>query len=269
MPSSYIINEFNRTGNKDFKNFREAFIHYLVKKGNYSFLSFQEDLKIENYQSYYFLNNSSLNESNYGVAAISEKKEIRSFFEKCTVNSISITDNYDLIKDATPPCSAMLINDAYLFSNDKNKLANLVKLIEIYKDNSLCIPFHLTVLTKYTYQNNKYVSPTFMEKVVETLNCIKNLKFEILLSTKLPLDDRLILTNYTKGSIGHPFDDRPTLFNQNFLGTSNNILRDYKDYFDSLSKFNSFITDCPDKIGQIITKYNNGLFQNRLFQNVR
>ncbi len=104
---------------------------------------------------------------------------------------------------------------------------------------------------------------------------LKIFNFKIILDTNplkeknIPNDYRLILTNYTMGSIGHPYDNRPTVFNQNFGGTSSEIVNTYCDFLDNLSYWDKFIRKAPTELVIIKTKHQNELFTNDLFSDLK
>ena len=157
----------------------------------------------------------------------------------------------------------MLLIDKYLFATDK-KLQNLSKFIKLYISERLEIPFQLTIISSYD-NNNRTIAPAKFEKYISELNKIENLKYEILLDKNIPIDDREFYTNYTKGNIGHPFDNRKTVFNQNFIATSNNIKRDYIDYSQRLLAWDKFRSSVPEKMGLTKTRLSNSVFKNRIF----
>jgi len=265
--SDIAIKLFDKTGNKSYKNLKEAIASNIIKSGNYKFYPTLNNSLIQNHQAYYFYDEDSIKSRKLGLISIPNIFEIKNFFKNCIVNSITLKKDYTLIEDAVPPCNAMLIIDKYIFDG-KEKLNNLIRFIKIYKNPNLSIPFQLTILSSYDNNSNRYLGAKIFESVASELNNVDNLEFQIFLDKNIPVADRLIFTNYTKGNIGHPFDDRQTVFNQNFLGRSNNIQGDYRDYKTDLTKWHILISKIPKKMGLISTKYESSLFQNRLFDNV-
>ncbi len=265
ITNSELVKSYDDSGNKNYLNFKDVFSTSFIKSGKYKFLSLEKFKEIVNYNAYYFLELNSVNPNSHGIVNVNDISTVTHFFENCTVNSRSFSDDYTIIQEATPPCNAMFYIDKYLFAS-KIKVDNFIKFITLYKKEPMDISFQLTIISSYE-NNGKSIPKIILEYAEMELNKLDNLQFEILLDKNIPDDDRLIFTNYTKGSIGHPFDDRPTVFNQNFLGTSSNIQCTYEDFISNLKKWNSFKNKIPNNLGLIKTKYSNSIFTNRLFTN--
>jgi len=256
---------FDISGEKKYKNIKDVISSIAIKNSNFKFfnLNFND---IPNHIAYYFLNNEIFKNKNYGVIKVDDLYDLSDFYSNCTLNSLDIgEDDYSLIEKSAPPCNSMILIDKYLFKGEK-KLKKLIKFLNIYINDDLEIPFQLTILSSYE-NNNINIPLTVFNKAIYEFDKIKNLNFQILLDKKIPKDDRIFFTNYTKGNIGHPFD-RETIFNQNFLATSQNIKRDYEDFFKSLKELRKFIEKIPYKMGNIITRYENIKFENRIFSNL-
>ncbi len=268
---SELVKYYDETGNKTYSNFKEALSTSAIKSGKYNYEQLNKIKEIENHKAYYFLETDKFDPNNSGVIILKDLLNTSHFYENCTVNSRSLSSDYTLIAEAAPPCNAMLYVDMYIFSS-KKKIDNFVKFISIYLNESLTFPFHLSIISSYE-ENNKTIPADSLNYAEVELNKINNLLFEILLdkskhiSSEMAKNDRLIFTNYTMGNIGHPFDGRLTIFNQNFLGTSSNIKSTYEDFISNLKKWSDFINKVPQNLGVIKTKYINASFKNRLFLN--
>jgi len=263
---SRLVKSYDITGNKNYKCFKDVFCSSVIKSGKYNYKSLKIVNELENYSAYYFLEAEMDSSMGTGVIFVNDLLKTTGFFENCTVNSRSLKEDYTIIEKAAPPCNAMLYIDKYLFSS-KDKVNNFVKFMSLYKSETLAIPFQLTLISSFE-NNNRSIPERIVEYAVTQLNKIEHLQFEILLDKRIPMDDRLIFTNYTMGSIGHPFDDRATIFNQNFMGTSNNIKGDYDNFIKNLKEWSLFKSKIPGSIGKITTQYSNATFVNRLFQNL-
>lgn len=267
-----LVKSFDNSGNKNYSNFKDVFSASFIKSGKYNFLSLEKYKEIINYNAYYFLELDIDAHNSHGIVNVNDISNATHFYENCTVNSRSLSSDYTLIEEAAPPCNAMLYVDMYIFSS-KKKIDNFVKFISIYLNESLTFPFHLSIISSYE-ENNKTIPADSLNYAEVELNKINNLLFEILLdkskhiSSELAKNDRLIFTNYTMGNIGHPFDDRLTIFNQNFLGTSSNIKSTYEDFISNLKKWSDFINKVPQNLGYIKTKYFNVSFKNRLLNDL-
>jgi hypothetical protein len=258
---SFIETGIDETGQKDFMD-GEGVLALSLLKSNAEFI--QSDLfTINKNNSFYFIGGSSLLIDNCGVVLINGIENKIGFYSDCTVNSFEIKEDYSIIEKSTPPCSSLFIVDKYLFADSK-KILNVIRFIKAYKSDALKIPFQLTILSSYE-NNNKPIPPTVFNNYLEEFDKLDNLEYEILLDNRIPFDDRLIYTNYTKGSIGHPFDNRSTVFNQNFIGNSDFIIRDYNDYHNTLEKWFKFCNKISNNIGIITTRYSNSKFKNRIF----
>lgn len=260
-----LKSRYDPSGNKSYKDIKDIIAALAIKTGNYNCREINLDI-VPNYNAYYLFENIFIKGKNSGTIIIDDLKNIVDFYSKCTVNSLEISDDYALIEGAVPPCNSMIIIDKYLFIGEK-KLENLIKFINLYKNIELNVPFQLTIISSYD-NNNRTISPAIFEKSIQELNKLENFNYEVLLDKNIPIDDRLIYTNYTKGSIGHPFDNRKTVFNQNFLGTSDNIKRDYMDFYQGLDSWKKFCNKVPEKMGIIKTRFSNTNFNNRIFENI-
>lgn len=259
-------NYYDVSGSKSFDSIKQGCIHNAIKNGTYTYndLTFEEN---NNNKAIYFYDKSLPNKNNLGLVYIDTENKFDYFFGKCTVNSNPLKDDYEIIEDAAPPCNSMLIVDKYIFFEPK-KIKNLIRFINAYNNKELKIPFHLSIISSYENMN-KSLPPKNIRDAVSELDLVTNLNYGIYLDNRIPLDDRAIYTNYTKGSIGHPFDDRKTVFNQNFMATSERINKDYDDYLIDLKEWKNFIIKIPKTMGIIQTKYLNKIgFENRLFDSI-
>lgn len=260
-----LKSRFDPSGNKSYKDIKDIIAAFAIKSGDYKYREMNFEI-VPNYNAYYLLGDTFKKGKHSGTIMIDDLKNLDDFYSGCTVNSLEISNDYSIIEKSVPPCNSMMIIDKYLFNGDK-KLENLIKFIKLYKNKELDVPFQLTIVSSYD-NSNRTISPSIFQKSILALNRIENFNYEILLDKNIPIDDREIYTNYTKGSIGHPFDDRKTLFNQNFLATSDNIMRDYMDFYQSLISWKKFCSEIPEKMGNIATKFSNTEFKNRLFENI-
>jgi hypothetical protein len=265
ISSDYAISRFDITGNKSFENIKDLVAFRAIKSENYKYSELNFEV-IPNFSAFYLITATQIINKQSGVIIIDDLINLNNFYSECTVNSLEIRDDYSIIKEAVPPCNSMIIIDKYLFVGDK-KLNNLLKFIKLYHNKVLDVPFQLTIISSYD-NNNKTISPSIFKDSIQELDRIENFNYEILLDKNIRTGDRLIYTNYTKGNIGHPFDNRPTVFNQNFLGTSDNIKRDYIDFFKSLTDLEKFCDKIPETMGIIETRFYNVKFKNRIFENL-
>jgi hypothetical protein len=252
-------------GEKKYSTYREALAISLVKNNTYTpdSLKFK---KFPNYKAFYFLNND-INPKESGVIKFNSPIEIEQFYLNCN-RSNPISKDYSIIKESVPPTNSMIYIDNYLFSSAEGiKIRNLIKFINLYKSPELRVPFQLSIVTSYE-NNKKEIPPSVILKAVEELKNMENLEFQIYLDKNVPHDDRLFFGNYVMGNIGHPLDDRPTVFNQNFMGNSVDVNRDYLDYKMELQKWKKFTNSIRTNTGRIQTKYSNKEFQNRIFDDV-
>jgi len=281
-----IYSDFKEGNNLSIK---ELFIKNLIKNNNY-YLSDNIFENFKNNKAFYFGNSLFPQQNEFGLIYMNDKDSFESFYQKCTVNSNTLEKDYKVIAEAAPPCNSMLFIDTYIFGNPAElKLKNLIKYIKIYKNNNLTLPFHLSIITSCV-NNGNIIDGKLIFSAMEQLNKIDNLEYCIYLLPKPPAADRLFFTNYTYGTIGHPFDDKKTVFSQNFMGRSDNLKRDYCDFLTQLKFWNGEInkiqniTKCPvlDPIKMkenpntgkyfkrefITTKFGNLDFRNRLFDNL-
>jgi hypothetical protein len=260
-----LISGFDLTGNKAYNDIKDLIKQHTIKSGSYKYSELNFEV-IPNFSAFYLITANQIINKQSGVIIIDDLINLNNFYSECTVNSLEIKDDYSIIKEAVPPCNSMIIIDKYLFDGEK-KLNNLIKFIKLYHNKVLDIPFQLTIISSYE-NYNKTISPSIFNDYIQELDRIENFNYEILLDKNIPRSDRLIYTNYTIGNIGHPFDNRPTVFNQNFLGTSNNIKRNYLEFYQRLIEWEKFCDKIPEKMGLIETRFCNVQFKNRIFENL-
>jgi hypothetical protein len=257
---------FESNGNKKINNIKNVIALIAVKSGKCKFINMPLE-SIPDFSAFYFVEEPILYGKNSGVVIIDDLKSLDNFYSNCTINSLNIgEDNYSLIADAVPPCNAMLIIDKYLFKGSK-KLENFLKYLHLYVKKDLDIPFQLTIISSYE-SNNMPLPTAVFEKYTIELNKFHNLQYQILLDSRISIDDRKFYTNYTKANWGHPLD-RESIYNQNFIASSDNVLRDYSDYCDDINKWKIFCTRIPKTMGSITTMYSNISFENRIFENIK
>jgi hypothetical protein len=238
----------------------------------------------KNHKAFYFYDSSFEFENKIGLIYMNDEDKFQEFYVNCNVASIPLMTDYSIIEHAVPPCNSMLIIDPYLFGKPfSKKLKNLIKYINIYQKNDLNIPFQLTILAGAKL-GDFLIDQTFVDEAIKQLNKINNLEYAIYLNEK-PGSDRYFFTNYTYGSIGHPFDDRETNFSQNFMGGCKDVYKMYRYFILGLCKWNKSINSISVKTsfsGFLPNKKNEGLqakiiqtvysnkidFKNRLFDNL-
>ena len=259
-----ITSNFDIVGNKNYNNLKSVISTNYIKQNGTRFTQFPISIP-SNLNAYYFLEDANNHFEKYGVAFVNNLNKYNQFYPECTLNSAPFEDDYSVITNVVPPCNSMFIVDKYLFSNEK-KIENLVKFIEIFKNDELKIDFHLSILSSYE-NNNKTIPPKIFEFAHNKLSKLNNLEFKIYLDNRIPDpgDDRLIYTSYSKGNIGHPFDDRKTYFTQEFLGTAKNVKQEYDIFVKDLNFWGNFIKKIPAKMGLLVTQYGNLTSENRLF----
>jgi hypothetical protein len=238
---------------------RRYFLKFTMNEGDSNFSNLIFD-SIPNYSGLYFGN---IVKDDYGLVNL---QNIDNFiYENCTVNSIELPHlDYSNIEKSTPPCNGMLIVDSYLFNDKIKKMESLIKFIELFVPKKLKIPFQLTILSSSEH-DKKVVSTESLKSQISELEKIPNINLNVFIDNNLykSISDRLIFTNYTKGSIGHPFD-RKTVFSQNFIPLSNNLKFDFQDYKSTLKGLKKIIDKVPSKIGIYTTKFGKE-FNNRIF----
>ncbi len=252
-------------GNKAYTSFKDLIILNALK--NQQLKSYKsEPFDIQNLSAFYFLNiNNGLEiAQSYGIACKGLDFNGEEFYDNCTITDEPIADTWEPVVKSVPPVNAMLIIDKYIFDNpfDK-KIQSLIQFIKLYKGN-LQIPFHLTILFSLNQGNQNLTDKAFL-----LLSEIGNIKVQLYADHNLPSSDRLIFTNYTSGSIGHPFDGRETRFSQNYLGRENSIERirnNYRNYRKDLIKWNSIVKNIPDSFGVTKSKWETSSFTNRIFE---
>jgi len=148
----------------------------------------------------------------------------------------------------------------------------MLNFITLYISPKLVAPFQLTLLTsKKKDQSSTEFSEPLFNYATERLSEISNLHFDIIVFNdkrcRDKIKDRRIITNYTKGSFGHPFTENSTHFSQIFIAhRKENIDHSYKEYNQLLKDFYIMIEEnAIDKLGQVKMRYRNELFTNRLF----
>jgi hypothetical protein len=258
-------------GNKQYTTFKDRIISYAIK--NQRLYNDEYDYtSINNFNAYYFLDIDDTENPGLknGIVVKDKTFDGTDFYADCTVTHQEIAGDFNLLVNNIPPTNAMLIIDKYIFGHPfVTKLERLISFLNLYKKQELSIPFHLTILCSYQNGRQTVCTPAQIQAAFERLSEIENLYFQIIIDDNIPQDDRLIFTNYTKGNIGHPFDNRETVFNQKFLGFENSaekITKNYKVFVDNLKKWKTFINGVPKQMGAITMKYANNEFINRLFE---
>jgi len=257
--------------NEPYRSFQDRFVRNAIKNKQLMTREIAVDnSNINNLSAYYFLNNSNTNEleKSKGIVCKGLDYKGEAFYDNCTLTDLPI-QTWEPIRESIPPVNAMLIIDKYIFSKPlKIKIQSLIDFVTLYKAN-LEIPFHLSILFSSENHGKSHVTQAQIDEVFQTISSIRNLEVTLYLDNSIPVDDRLVYTNYTTGSIGHPFDVRPTRFSQNFLGRENssaNIIRNYTNYRKDILFWNSFISKIPRSMGQVKTKWESSDFTNRLFE---
>jgi hypothetical protein len=256
--------------NKTSPSLKDLIIRNAIKDQRLTITSdFKELTPIQNLSSFYFLNIENAIEitKNNGIVCVGDDFEANTFYANCNVSDLKITNSWNEIKNYLPPTNAMLIVDPYIFTPDKKspfkKIESLVKFIELYKAD-ISIPFHLTIIAEIGKEGG---TSDFLNKAFDKLKMITGCQVQICLSYRLPTSDRRFFTNYTSGNFGHPFD-RDTVFNQNFLGASDNLNKiklNYRQYKSELEEWLSFFNESPKLIGVTQCKWETSEFVNRLF----
>ncbi len=261
-------------GNKVYTSFKDRIITNAINnvKLNNSYFK-DDDTKINNLSAFYFMNSEQTEgfSKKNGVVCKGNEYKGESFYEDCTVVNLPIKGDWAPIINSIPPVNAMLIIDRYIFGKPfSTKLESLLNLIKLYKGD-LTIPFHLSILFSSEGKKNGTINTTSsqIKYAFDELSKIKNIEIRIYSDKNIPIDDRLIFTNYTSGNIGHPLVKKETRFTQNFLGgetSSEKIRQNYKIYREDLLNWNSFLNGIPSFLGTVQTIWETSEFNNRLFQ---
>lgn len=264
-----VITEKN--GQTTVKSIRDLIISLNVR--NNTQFSIGADLSVvKNFSAYYLLNNESDWENELGVVVKDTGFDGSSFYDECTVADIALPENssWECALQYFAPCNSMLIIDKYIFSNPfETKLKSLLEFINLHKKN-IKVPFHLTIIFSTEFKNTKQppLSTNHINKAFHELKSMKSIDCELVIDNRIAIDDRLVFTNYTSANIGHPFDGRPTRFNQNFLGFETDkekIRRNYKQYLADLRYWKKVIDKIPNNVGLQQVKWKSTNFENRIF----
>lgn len=256
-------------GKKNYSSFKELVIANAIKNQTLNLTAIDES-KISNHSAFYFVSNDSGNSlsKNHGVAIKDNKFDGDDFFDNYTIVDRPLGKGWEKITNAIPPCNSMLIVDKYIFGRPfQIKIKSLIDFISLYKGR-IKIPFHLTIIFSDTSKGKFITNAGQIKMAFQKIMAISNIECQLFVNNDMPVDDRIILTNYTSGNIGHPFDDRPTKFNQNFLGHENDglkIRRNYKEYEEQLRHWHNYIKIMAHKYSPIQTSWTSSKFQNRLF----
>ncbi len=257
-------------GNKEYNSFKDRIISNAIKNHRLKTCNFENwESKINNLSAFYFMNSEQTEgfSKTNGVVCKGNEYNGESFYEDCTVANLPIKGDWAPIINSIPPVNAMLIIDRYIFGNPfLIKLESLHDFIKVYKNN-LEIPFHLSILFSRNIDKKRNIitpSPGEIQNAFDNLSQINNLEIRFYDSKiPIPIDDRLIYTNYTSGNIGHPWVKKETRFTQDFLGgeiSSEKIRRNYEIYREELLRWNSFLNKANHEIWET-SKFNNRLFQ--------
>lgn len=258
-------------GNKHYSSFKDLIILHAIKKNQLKICSIAEiENRINNHSAFYFFNNAKGKEmaSSHGVAVKDNQYNGETFYEGCTVADFPLSRDWQAITEFIPPCNSMFIVDKYVFGYPfEEKINGLTSFVKLYKAATK-IPFHLTIVFSQRRNERLICTTSQINSAFTKLKAIGNIEVQLFSNNSIPSDDRIILTNYCSGNIGHPFDGRRTRFNQNFLGRENietKIIRNYRTYKTELRFWNSFINNIPNRRGEVRTKWTTSEFTNRLF----
>ena len=270
-------------GEKEYKTIKDTIIHKLIKNG-YDYDEMNDISKID-CKTFLFTDNTCLTNIDDGIIELNFDKNKSEFYLDSMLTQRTFTNEYEEIKQYIPPCNCMLYIDPYLLEGKakerKVKNENFKKLIHSFINGDLNVKFHLTILTKLGQFN--YHTKEFVVVPEENINDLKttldeddSIEYNIYLIDQLyygkdytnKFRDRIFFTNYTKGSIGHPNEEKTTYFNQNFMAISTDINRDYNDFFRELKYWQSFINRIPEIKYETSTKYGNLRNGNRIFKEI-
>jgi len=246
-------------GNKEYASLKDVVISQSLKKQQLN--SVKSIDRVKDYNGFYFLKNHFPEENN--VIVKDEKYDFKYFYEDCSVSVYSFNGSIGDLKQFIPPANAMIISDPYIFDEPLDiKIGKVREFINLIKANCIDIPFHLSILTR---TENIYK----VKKGFEELSKIDNLAIQIVTLNKKDCErDRNIFTNYTSITIGHPFENKKTNFNQNFFAVENDPVKISMNYTTNRSQLDDIkkkISNMPEYIRGVQHKWQNTKFTNRLF----
>lgn len=264
MHTTIPNNEINKyveglAGNKNYTSLKDVIIARSINKNQLNTVSSIDT--VNDYNAFYFVKNK-FSESN-NVIVKDKTFDFQSFYENCTIQINPFFGSISELQKFLPPANAMIISDPYIFDEPHEiKIAKVCEFVNLLISNCTNIPFQLSILTR-TDNINK------VRRGFEELRKIDNLEIQIVTLGKRECErDRNIFTNYTSITWGHPFENKKTYFNQNFLAVENDALRISMNYTANKSQLDEMlkkINNTPEYIGLVQHKWQNAKFTNRLF----
>lgn len=205
IPLIVIEDIFNSSSKGFSEDLASQIVYNLVKSNK---LVTKCNIEKLDYIGLYFSEQSKNKPFNNGVFSLSDPSQLVDF--NMWNHSIKLTGPSTYKGVLHPPVNSLIYIDPYLFR--KNKLINFESFLDSFDYHKLSIQFHLTI-----YSSIEETSQKDLDLFLNLLDSILKIEYEIILVNKRSItSDRIFISNYTIGTMTHPFD-RDNHLHSNFL----------------------------------------------------